>query len=93
MFCPNGAHSVIPMTGTSIATDISSANPENGLLRLFPTDARVHVAFGDSTVVATTSDPLLANNLPEIFKIPVGVTHFAVVAPGNSVYYWIGEGA
>ena len=68
---------VISVTGTSARAEIPSGAGAEDIIRI-ACNTDCHIKFGDSTVEATTSDPLFTQGV-EAFKVPDTSTHVAAI--------------
>lgn len=72
-----GSHQAVSITGTSARTSTDFDDPTNAdqgntrLIRVWA-DVPTHIRTGDSSVTATTDDPLLRADTVEYLPLPVG---------------------
>lgn len=94
MFCPSGPSSVVSVASTSVQMALTLPDKETGAIRISnPTSVPIYVAFGDSSVSASTTDCVVVNST-EVFKIPSPSTHIALIsgsATSRPVYITEGQ--
>lgn len=84
MFCPNGlsVQATIAAVNTPQLVTLPAFDPVVGALRLH-TGTTMFVAFGDATVVATTSDFQLYAGETEYLIPPAGATCVSILTPAT----------
>jgi hypothetical protein len=88
-FSSRGATSSIIAGAASANTALAGPTDESGSVRVHNSGTNpVFVAFGASAVAATTADYVIGAGTTEVFSLPIGVTHWAAIAPtGTPVVY------
>lgn len=83
-------------TTSRVALLPSTSYYRGGSLRVgsISTNANCFIKFGDSTVVATTSDMVIPLGTVEIFTVPVNATHVAAITSAGTAILnlTLGEG-
>lgn len=93
IFCPNGSTVTLSVNnGASSRVALPTLDPICGAVRIIQSGTpATYIAFGDSTVTASSSDMLLGlEKNPQIFRVPAGATHIA--GNGSSVVLYITAG-
>jgi hypothetical protein len=94
-FCP-GSTVTLAVTGTSARATLSKTGyPPNTVEVQSATGGSIaFLAFGDSTVTATTSGYPILPGVDKVISVPPDVTHIAAIGTtGTTLYFTSGTGA
>jgi hypothetical protein len=83
-FCPGATAKGTAATASSrVALGIKGA-PSEAQVRIAVQTADIHFKFGDSNVTATSDDPIMFAGTTEVFTVPPGATHVAIIRDAST---------
>jgi hypothetical protein len=82
------ARAALPISSDAL----SGSRSQVRLLHVLGDTVLAYIRFGDSTVTATTADLPIGNRFPEIFTIPDGATHVAVILSSGTGNFHVTSG-